>query len=618
MQTGEYYADGKLVHELFEAQVRRTPDKLAIVCPSGRRTFEALNDDANKLSIELTRRGAEPDQVIGICAERDTGMMIGLMGILKAGGAYLPLDPEHPVERLRYMIEEAMPKLILVEDRLRGALPQTAAEMISLDSIAAGVSNNEKIGERKAHRPEHLAYVIYTSGSTGEPKGVMIEHRHVCNLWQGLERIYDHTATCDRVALNGSFSFDGSVKQFIQLLSGRTVFVVPQEHRLNPYTTLQFLEDYDIGAVDCTPSQLRTWISAGLLERNLQCLQLVLIGGEPIDANLWNSLASHSNTAFVNVYGPTECTVDATFGMIECGTTRPNIGRAMLNRRVFILGRDLQPMNVGITGEIYIGGQGISRGYLRQPALTADRFVPDPFVGSSGDRLYRSGDMGRLQSDGNIECLGRNDRQVKLRGYRIELAEIEAQLLAHKHVRAAVVVLREDAPGERRLVAYVTQDDRCELKSDVLQTHLKSLLPEYMLPKAILIIGALPLTPNGKLDYRALPVPIAGARDSAECDPPRSALERELAEVWQELLHVERIGRQDHFFELGGDSLMTMPLMVRIAEKFGVPIHVSTILTNPILCEMAADIERLVVDSARNVAVALDATPAWQEETGPP
>ncbi|MFC4311934.1 amino acid adenylation domain-containing protein, partial [Steroidobacter flavus] len=460
----------------------------------------------------------------------------GVLGTLKAGGAYVPLDPNYPAERLRYMIEDAAPQVLLIQAQVRERLPATSIETVALDDdwieIAHEASSDLSRTEQRANQ---LAYVIYTSGSTGQPKGVMIEHRQVLNLWQGLEQLYAQVGGCQRVALNASFNFDASVQQFVQLLSGRTLLLVPQEHRRDASALLEFVADHQVDAIDCTPSQLRSWIYADLLEKR-RTLRMVLVGGEAIDAPLWSQLSQCSSIDFFNVYGPTECTVDATVAHLNGDNTFPHIGRPMPNRRVYILDRQNQPMPIGVTGEIYIGGAGVARGYLNREALTAERFVRDPFSADAQARMYKTGDLGRWRSDGTIEYLGRNDDQVKIRGYRIELGEIEAQLLEQPHVKEAAVIAREDTPGEKRLVAYYTVDEAVDLET--LRTHLKGSLPEYMVPSAFVALERWPLTPNGKLDRRALPAPDVGAYTTRQYEAPQGEVEEILVGIWQSLLQV--------------------------------------------------------------------------------
>jgi amino acid adenylation domain-containing protein len=451
----------RLLHEIFEEQVRRTPDALAVIFERELLTFAELNAKANQLARHLRKRGVGPDQPIGICVERSLEMIIGLLGILKAGGAYVPLDPDYPTRTLTHVLSDAAPRVVLIQAHLRGRLPSCQAQVLALDADWRDIGRESGDDLQSAEvglQSHHLAYVIYTSGSTGLPKGVMIEHRNVVSLWQGLEQIYRHSARSRRVGVNASFNFDASVKQIVQLLSGRTLVLIPQAIRADAAVLSSYLDEHEVDAIDCTPSQLKSWLANWQERRPRHPLKVVLVGGEPIDPDLWCTLAQFPETDFYNVYGPTESTVDATFARVRDDLGTPHIGAPMENRRLYILDAGMEPVGIGIVGEIYIGGAGVARGYLNRPELTAERFVKDPFAGSGAGRLYRTGDLGRWRADGVIEYLGRNDHQVKIRGHRIELGEIEAQLLQQPQVREAVVLAREDVPGEKRLVAYVVRE----------------------------------------------------------------------------------------------------------------------------------------------------------------
>jgi amino acid adenylation domain-containing protein/FkbH-like protein/thioester reductase-like protein len=584
------YPQDKLIHELFEEQVRRTPEALAVVYERESLTYAKLNSKANELARRLRDKGVGPDELVGICVERGLQMMVGMMGILKAGGAYVPLDPTYPAERLRYMVENAAPRLLLTQEKLREQLPSEVCEVLTLASQCdeAVASNCENLDARsQGLTSSNLAYVIYTSGSTGNPKGVMIEHRNVLNLWRGLEQLYPKFPRCQRVALNASFNFDASVQQFVQLLSGRTVFVIPQEQRQDAAMLLNFIAEHRIQGIDCTPSQLRSWIAAGLLKSDARPLVMVLVGGEAIDAELWASLAHCTATEFFNVYGPTECTVDATVVRLQRDTTQPHIGRSMLNRSVYLLDRYEQPVPLGVVGEIYIGGAGVGRGYLNQPELTAERFLADPFSIDTNARMYKTGDLGRLRSDGAIEYRGRNDHQVKVRGYRIELGEIEMQLVRHAEVGAAVVIAHEDIPGEKRLVAYVVPSAPAAAPSvEALRMHLGKVLPGYMVPSVFVMLERLPLTQSGKLDRRALPSPELGVHASRQYEAPQGEVEEILAGIWSTLLRVPRVGRWDNFFELGGHSLLIVQLMERL-RRVGLSTQMRCVFESPTLADLA-------------------------------
>ena len=609
------YPHGKLVHQLFEEQVARSPTAVAVVFEEQHLTYAELNARANQLARYLIRQGVGPDQRVALYVERSLEMVVGLLGILKAGGAYVPLDPGYPAERLQYVLEDAAPKVLLTQQALLHNLPRSDAALAVLDEDWGVIASNgvTNLDTRELDLASgHLAYVIYTSGSTGRPKGVMISHSNIVAFCQGLEHTYER-ADCRRVALNASFTFDASVQQIMQLLRGRTLSLIPEACRRDPTRLLSYLEVNRIDGLDCTPSQLKSWVAAGLLERQPFPLRMVLVGGEVIETALWNRLRQCGCMDFYNVYGPTECTVEATLARIENDGTPPHIGRPMQNRRVYILGSHHQPVPLGVVGEIYIAGVGVGRGYLNRPELTAERFVRDPFSADPEARMYRTGDLGRWREDGAIEYLGRNDHQVKIRGFRIELGEIEAQLSQHDQVKEAVVVVREDVAGEKRLVAYVTPRQMASqertsheagggpaLSAEVLRSHLKGVLPDYMVPSAFVVLQSLPLTPNGKLDRRALPAPELGAYASRQYEAPQGEIEEILAGIWQSLLQLERVGRHDNFFELGGHSLTGVKLIERVAATLNIQPSVATVFRFPTISQMASFVAPLCSESRRS------------------
>jgi amino acid adenylation domain-containing protein/thioester reductase-like protein len=579
-----------LVHRLYEEQARRTPQALAAVYQGSGITFAELELRAARVAAWLHDEGVRPDTAVGICFERSVDMFVAILGILKAGAGYVPLDPGHPLERLAYMLEDAAPRVVLTQAHLLQKISGLHSKVIAIDAErdAAGQRADAREGSLAVDsHARNLAYVIYTSGSTGRPKGVMIQHAHVLNLWQGLERLYKKCGGCTRVALNASLTFDASVQQIVQLLSGRTLFPVPEEARRDVSALFDFIDAHRIEAIDCTPSQLKLWLGAGLLRRERCPLRMVIVGGEAIDVELWRTLAQCTTVQFFNVYGPTECTVDATVAHLNGDTTAPHIGRPMLNRRVYVLDPRRQPLPVGVAGEIYIGGAGIARGYLRRAELTAECFATDPFDARPEARMYKTGDIGRWRADGMLEYLGRRDTQVKIRGFRIELGEIEQQLTAHPQVERAVVAAREDEPGNKRLVAYVVPAAHDQPTIEELRAHLQRLMPEYMVPAAFVMLEQLPLTASGKLDRRALPAPGANAYVARQYVPPQGEVEEILAGIWEKLLAVERIGRHDNFFELGGHSLLIVQMMERL-RRIGMSAGLRTVYESPTLAALAA------------------------------
>ncbi|MFL6335980.1 MAG: amino acid adenylation domain-containing protein [Pyrinomonadaceae bacterium] len=450
-ETAADFPRGMSLHQLFEAQAERTPEATAVVSGEDSLSFRELNERANRLAHHLRRLGVGPDVPVGLCVERSAAMVVGLLGVLKAGGAYVPLDPGQQPQRLAFMLEDARAPVWLTSRRLLDSLPEQTARAVCLDEADfadEGVENPDA-----GVSPENLAYVIYTSGSTGKPKGVMIRHGAVVNLAHALRRhVYEKYGGPLRVSLNAPLAFDASVKQLIQLVYGHALVVVPDEVRPDGDALLDFVEAQQIDALDCTPSQLKLMLASGRWPRPAP--RLMLVGGEPLDAETWRRLAADGRTDFYNVYGPTECTVDATAQLLT-ESDAPSIGRPLSNMRAYVLDSRLRPVPVGSPGELHIAGAGVARGYHRRPGLTAERFVPDPFAAEPGASLYKTGDLARYLDDGRLEYLGRADTQVKVRGFRIELGEIEAALRQHPAVRECVVAAREDVPGDVRLVAYV-------------------------------------------------------------------------------------------------------------------------------------------------------------------
>ena len=453
--AAEFRRDG-CIHELFEEQVARTPERVAAIYQHDQLTYAELNARANQLADLLRERGVGAETRVGILLERSVEMVVAVLGILKAGGAYVPLDPFWPAERINLMIVDAGLSGLVTRHDLLSTLSELSAWVVRFDADHEQLARRDDANAVNATQPSGLAYVIYTSGSTGMPKGVMVEHRSVLNLLAALRQsVYAELESPLRVSVNAPLTFDASVKQLIQLLAGHTLCILPEDARRDGAAMLAYMEEHRIDLLDCTPSQLRLLLDAGLLDASGYAPQAVLTGGESLDAELWRKFAASGRTAYFNVYGPTECTVDATACRVLPNPDAPSLGRPLANVRTYILDQHLQPVPIGVAGELFIGGAGVARGYLNRPELTAENFVSDPFAADEGARLYRTGDRARSLPDGRIEFLGRLDHQVKLRGVRIELGEIEATLSAHPGVREVAVLVREDVPGDQRLVGYV-------------------------------------------------------------------------------------------------------------------------------------------------------------------
>ncbi|MCH5537637.1 amino acid adenylation domain-containing protein, partial [Pseudomonas syringae pv. syringae] len=591
------YPAEKLLHQLFEEQVAQQPDAPAVVDETASLTYGELNARANRLAHYLIGLGIQPDDRVAICAQRSLEMVVGLLGILKAGGAYVPLDPGYPPERLRYMLEDSAPVAVLVQEALQECLPAVNVPQVVLDSVdlssgTGGLPCGNPDLDALGLTSRMPAYVMYTSGSSGVPKGVLIEHRSVLRLV--INNPYARITTEDCVAHGANTAFDASTWEiWSALLNGAKLLVVSQATLLNPARLNHVLIEGGVTAL---------WLTAGLFNEYVDVLAVafsklryLLVGGDVLDPVSVAKVLSraHRPRHLINGYGPTETTTFASTYEIHALSDNSRsipIGRPIGNTRIYLLDAHGQPVPIGVSGEIHIGGAGVARGYLNLPELTAERFLDDPFSAEPAARMYRSGDLGRWLADGNIEYLGRNDDQVKLRGFRIELGEIESQLAACPGVREAVVLVREHRPGDKRLVAYLTAQEGALLSAAQLREQLSQGLAEYMIPSAFVTLARFPLTPNGKLDRRALPAPEDDAYASRGYEVPAGEIEHALAEIWQALLGLERVGRHDHFFELGGHSLLAVQLVSRLRQRFEVEVALRDVFAEPTLQGLARQV----------------------------
>ena len=573
------------VHRAFERVAARQPQAPAVRAGADVLSYEDLNRAANRVAHRLIGLGVKPDDRVALSMERGADMLVGLLGILKAGGAYVPIDPALPPQRQAWLLEDSAPVAVVTHRAAAAALPPTRVPLLVMDSDAALPAQPEHDPVVSGLGPRNLAYVIYTSGSTGQPKGVMVEHRTVLNLWDATrDTLFAGLPDGARVTLNASLSFDASVLMLVQWLSGHTLVVVPAAIRADGQALVEFLRDQRVDAFDSTPAQLDTLLAVA---PELP-VRTVIVGGDAIAPGLWRRLAASTGARYHNGYGPTECTVCATAAPIDAHSATPHIGTPLANARVYILDAQRQPVPVGVVGEIYIGGVGVARGYLGREALTAERFLDDPFAAATGARMYRTGDLGCWRDDGRIDYAGRNDFQIKLRGLRIEPGEIESQLAGCEGVREAVVIAREDGvAGDKRLVAYLLAQPGAQPNAAALRRQLADVLPDYMVPSAFVVLPAWPLTSNGKLDRRALPMPDAAAVPSVGYQPPREGTESELARLWGELLHIERVGREDNFFDLGGHSLLAAQLVAHIQAALGVTVSLMQVFQAVTLAELA-------------------------------
>jgi len=577
----------KCIHELFEEQVRLNPNAVAVVFQEQQLTYQELNQKANQLAHYLQALEVQP-KIVGICIERSLEVIIAILGIIKAGSAYLPLNPKDASERLRFIFEDASISLLLTQEHLIQQLPVTEIQLLCLDSDWDTVAQHSTENLIDSATPEDLAYVIYTSGSTGKPKGAMIEHRSAVNLSQALNlAIYQNYPRQLKISLNAPTSFDGSVKQIIQLINGHSLYIIPEEVRLDINQMIEFIRTNRLDVLDCTPSYLKLFLAAGLMEADVNNpLQAVLIGGEAIDQGTWDILRQSSKTTFYNVYGPTECTVNVTVCPIVPVLEKPTIGRSLADTEIYILDANLQPVPLGVKGELYLGGIRVARGYLNRPELTAQKFIVNPFSNEPEARLYKTGDLARYLADGNIEYLGRIDNQVKVRGFRIELGEIANCILQHQQVKEVFMITKEDFSGNQNLVAYVVGKD---LTTQELRLFLHSQLPDYMIPNTFVFLDALPLTPNGKIDQRALPT-ADWSRDEQEITfvQPRDEWELKLAAIWEQVLKIDGVGIYDNFFELGGHSMLALQLFAQIQAKFQRDLSINTLFSAPTVEQLAS------------------------------
>ncbi|HZO70832.1 MAG TPA: amino acid adenylation domain-containing protein, partial [Ktedonobacteraceae bacterium] len=594
-------AQERCLSQIFEQQAALLTDAVAVVYEEEQLTYGELNIKANCVAWYLRHLGVGPEVLVGLCLERSVAMIVAILGILKAGGAYLPLDPASPPERLAFVLHDARASVLLSEQSLLPRLPAVSIPLLCLDRDWATIASVPPAPVPLRQHADQLAYVIYTSGSTGTPKGVLVPHRQVTRLFASTQSQF-RFGPQDHWTLFHSIAFDFSVWELWgALLFGGRLTVVPWWQSREPESFWHLLAMQQISVLNLTPSafrQLVTIIATASVKPAL-ALRLVIFGGEALDLSSvrsWWSYVGEHGPHLVNMYGITETTVHVTAcplsrEVMSEGQASP-IGRPLPDLQVYVLDGRGQPVPVGVVGELYVGGAGVTRGYLGRPELTAQRFVPHPWSREPGARLYRSGDLARYTQEGQLEYLGRNDAQVKLRGFRIELGEIEAVLQEHPSVREAVVMLREDDPGDARLVAYVVTSQQHPTTSSELRRHLQQRLPDYMVPSSLVLLEALPLTSNGKVDREALPQPgqIQVEHKSAYV-APRTRMEEELASIWEQVLQRESIGVYDHFLELGGDSLLATQIIARIRHAFQVDLSPRNLLRTATIATLAEQIE---------------------------
>lgn len=583
----------KCIAQLFEEQVERTPDAVAVSFQSQQLTYQQLNYQANKLAHHLQKLGVKPEVRVGICVERSLPMVVGLLAILKAGGAYVPLDPRSPQERLTYMLSDSQASVLLTDSSI--TLFGQLLTVVCLDT--SDFCQNSQENPVSGVTPENLAYVIYTSGSTGKPKGVAMSHRSLVNLlyWQ----MDESALSCAKTLQFASISFDVSFQEiFSTWCNGGTLVLITEKVQKDGFALLQLIAQEKVERLFLPFVALQQLTHAASITQSYPAsLRQIMTAGEqlhitPVLVNFFKELPG---CTLQNQYGPTESHVVTSFTLKDVASSwspLPPIGRAIANTKIYILDRHLQPLPIGVPGELYIGGVAIARSYINSPELTAEKFIPNPFA-KDGNRLYKTGDRARYLADGNIEFLGRIDNQVKVRGFRIELGEIETVLVAHPQVKEAVVIARVDQPGSKRLVAYIVPKQH--LDTSELLCYLKQKLPEYMLPSAFVkLLDALPLTPSGKIERRALPAPLSRETRNISTDwiPPRTATEEVLTAIWSDVLGLEKVGIHDNFFALGGHSLSAMQVIARLRETFKVELPISCLFDYPTVVELDRQISK--------------------------
>ncbi len=583
-------------HQLFEAQVEKSPQAVAVTGPGGALTYHELNARANQLAHLLIRLGIGPEVLVGLFMRRSPEMLVALLGILKAGGAYVPLDPTFPKKRLSFLLEDTRPPVVLIQPVLRSLLPEHECQVVSLDStwqaIAAEKSNNPGIPTS----PDLLAYVIFTSGSTGNPKGILATHDGLANYLTWCVEAYGMQSGKGAL-VHTPVSFDLTITgMFAPLLVGRTVYQAAKGHAIDALTSA-WRTNSGLSIVKITPAQLKLLGQILTPEEAAGRTRAFIIGGENLTSQhieFWQRCAP--DTVLVNEYGPSETVVGCCVYFVP-GTGHQvgsiPIGRPIANTQLHVLDQDLRQVPHGQPGELFIGGAGLARGYHRRPDLTAERFIPDPYGDEPGGRLYRTGDLVRMLPDGNLVFLGRVDQQVKISGIRIELEEIEAVLGQHSSVQSVVVTARDNGMGEKRLVAYVVPRPGMALTLHGMREFLQDLLPRYMVPTALVLIDRLPLTANGKVDRAALPAPSPAVREATPAfAEPRNPLEARMVKLWEAILNVQPIGIRDNFFELGGDSLSSVSLLAEIHRTLGREISVSSLMESPTVEQLITALER--------------------------
>ncbi|REJ55603.1 MAG: amino acid adenylation domain-containing protein [Microcystis aeruginosa DA14] len=594
------YPEYKCIHQLFEEQVKRTPDAVAVVCSQQQLTYNELNCRANQLAHYLQKLGVKPEELVGICLERSLDMIVGLLAILKVGGAYVPIDPDYPQERISFMLQDTQVKIILTCESLQNSLPNYQAIVICLDKDWPQINQTSQENLNSTVSADNLAYVIYTSGSTGIPKGVIVTHQAVNRLV--LNTNYIQFTPDDRVVQASNIAFDAATFEIWgALLNGAKIIIIAKSVLLSPQELALSLKENQISVLFLTTALFNQL--ANLVPQAFSSLRCLLFGGEAVEPKwVQEVLEKGAPQRLLHVYGPTENTTFSSWYLVEnvasTATTIP-IGKAIANTQIYLLDKNLQPVPIGVVGELHIGGAGLAKGYLNRPELTQEKFIPNPFEkdevipptplnkgGNEPSKLYKTGDLARYLPDGNIEYVGRIDNQVKIRGFRIELGEIEAVLSQNQAVQSSCVIVREDNLGDKRLVAYVVPQPEINLTINEIRQFLRAKLPDYMVPTAFVLLDTFPLTPNGKIDRRALPVP--DLQSQGEYIAPRNPIEEKMAQIWAEVLKLKRVSIEDNFFELGGHSLLATQVISRLQETFEIVLPLRYLFESPTIAQLSA------------------------------
>lgn len=607
--TENPYPKEETFHHMFELQAEKTPDRIAVVFEDIKLTFRELNIRANRLAHILVSKGIGPERLVCLYMGRSVDIMVGIFAILKAGGAYLPLDINSPAERLKMILEDIKDPIILTQSSLKGKLEFEGIDIQCIDELLLDSRGFNESNPLTGSCPQNLAYIIYTSGSTGRPKGAMITHQSVVNLVQALEKnIYARALDIRserkivlggksaeksggrplKLMMNSSLIFDASIQQMILITKGHSIYILPDDVRRDGHAFMSYIRKHRIEVLDCVPSQLTMLLESGLLEENKYCPFLVLPGGEAISDHVWRELSKSNKTEFFNMYGPTETTVEVTAAHINNSEGRPVIGRPLDNVRLYILDKNYRPQPIGVTGELFIAGDCLGRGYLNRPEITAEKFVPNPFAKVPGERIYRTGDLARYTHCGDVEYMGRCDCQVKIRGFRIELGEIESAINSLPGIKESLVIVREESINDKKIVAYLVPKNQDDWSLQDIKQMLRGKLPEYMIPSYLIKLEKFPLMPSGKIDKKMLPAPQPDDTGfTNDYIPPATVLECELVQMCENVLNIKRIGLKDNFFELGGDSIRAAIFINRIQSKYKEYIPVKAVFENPAILDLS-------------------------------